>query len=93
MKIRHFWCWTYNSPVMDAMDTPSWSIDYYLPFILFNENKWNSKIVEAFTILIWVAPYSIWFAFLFTIQSLYMVPLYIYKGIYQILKCMDKYLL
>lgn len=93
MKIRHFSCWTYTSPTKDALEDPIWSIDYYLPFMVFNENKWNSKIVETLTILIWTPPYIIWFILSFLFQSIYMIPLFVYKGLYNCLKFLDKYLL
>jgi hypothetical protein len=66
---------------------------YWLPYIDLHENRWTSRIVEAITVGMWAVPvFGVWWPFLFVVQSTYMVPLHIYRGIYSLLQFLDKHL-
>jgi ABC-type dipeptide/oligopeptide/nickel transport system permease component len=83
----------YKSPVKDGSNIRLLYVGYWLPYIDLNENRWNSKIVEGITVILWSIPvFGIWFPFLFIFQSIWMVPLHVYKGIYNVLGWLDKHL-
>lgn len=93
MRVKYFDFLTYSSPVKDASEVSPYSCSYRLPYICISENRWNSNIVEGITIMLWIPPvYGIWFPICFVVQSLIMIPLHIYKGVYNCLYFLDKYL-
>jgi hypothetical protein len=68
-------------------------VSYWLPYINFSENKWNSRIVEGTTVALWMVPFGTWFPVLFVVQSIYMIPLHLYGGgVYKCLYFLDSHL-
>lgn len=109
MKFRYFSCFRYIPPKKDVLPinsnevnpnqvnpnevNPSEVWEYWLPYMSFNENTWNSKIVEAISVLLWIPPYLLWFAIFFGFQSIVMIPLHIYGCLYRTLQFLDKILI
>lgn len=93
MRIKYFSTFKYTSPNMCGANVKPFECSYELPYIDITENRWRSNIVEWITITLWSVPiYLLWFPLCFCAESLYMLPLHIYKTIYVALNYLDNYL-